>query len=156
MYLKGNDYEKFLLQLKNHEGEKLTAYKDTVGILTIGVGHNCVTSPVPGVTKVGDRITQAQSDELFKKDVEIHTNGLEKHIPWINSLNGPRQAVLYNMAFNLGINGLLSFKNTLNMIKSGDYSGAYRGMLASKWARQVGRRANQLATQMEKGIWVGV
>ena len=156
MYLKGNDYEKFLLQLKNHEGERLTAYKDTLGVLTVGVGHNCITSPVFGVTKVGDKISKALSDELFRKDVDSHTKGIESQLPWIKDLTPPRQAVLYNMAFNLGIKGLLSFKNTLNMIKTGDYLGAKGGMLNSKWARQVGKRANQLAEQMESGNWVGV
>ncbi len=71
----------------------------------------------------------------------------------MNNLNGPRQAVLYNMAFNLGINGLLSFKNTLNMIKNGEYESASEGMLNSKWAVQVGYRARELANQMKTGKW---
>jgi lysozyme len=37
--------------------------------------------------------------------------------------------------------GLLEFKNTLAFIKAGDWERAANGMLASKWAKQVGMRA---------------
>lgn len=149
-------YELFLKQLKKHEGEKLTAYKDTVGILTVGVGHNCVSSPVPGVEKVGDKITQEMSDKLFREDVEIHVSELKDMLPWVTKLDDARQAVLYNMVFNLGIKGLLGFKNTLNMIKDGNYKQASEAMLVSKWASQVKYRAKELASQMATGDWVGV
>jgi GH24 family phage-related lysozyme (muramidase) len=33
-------------QLKCHEGLELKAYRDTVGILTVGIGHNLKTNPV--------------------------------------------------------------------------------------------------------------
>ena len=55
------------------------------------------------------------------------------------------------MAFNLGVQGLLKFRNTLGMVRDGDYDGAARGMLASLWARQVKGRATRLADQMRTG-----
>ena len=59
---------------------------------------------------------------------------------------GPR--VLANMAFNLGIHGLLKFVRTLNAIERGNYDEAASHMLASKWAGQVGQRAQRLAAMM--------
>ena len=83
-----------------------------------------------------------------------HVAGQVKdRLPWIDKLTPARQAALINMAFNLGIGGLLGFKNTLAAIEQGDYVRAARGMLASKWATQVHGRADELAAQMRTGEW---
>lgn len=147
------DRARYLAQLKRHEGERLTAYLDTVGILTVGVGHNCKASPVPGVKEPGDRITQEISDRLFLEDVQKHERQILKSLPWISGLVAPRQAVLFNMAFNLGVSGLLGFKNTLSLIEQGKYLSASDAMLKSKWAIQVKGRASELAEQMRTGKW---
>ena len=150
------DRARYLAQLKRHEGERLTAYLDTVGILTVGVGHNCKASPVPGVKEPGDRITQEISDRLFLEDVQKHERQILKSLPWISGLVAPRQAVLFNMAFNLGVSGLLGFKNTLSLIEQGKYLAASDAMLKSKWATQVKGRACELAEQLRTGEWQGV
>jgi lysozyme len=47
---------------------------------------------------------------------------LQSKIPDIyNGLDEVRKSVLLNMCFNLGINGLLGFKNTLAFVKVGDW-----------------------------------
>lgn len=53
--------------LDMREGDKLVAYRDTKGILTIGRGHT--TAAGPPTVKTGMRITQAQSDEIFERDI---------------------------------------------------------------------------------------
>lgn len=65
-----------------------------------------------------------------------------------------RLAVLENMTFNLGIAGLLKFKRTLTMIQAENYDGAAQAMLESKWADQVGARAQRLSQQLATGEWV--
>lgn len=147
------DRARYLAQLKRHEGERLTAYLDTEKILTVGVGHNCKASPVPGVKEPGDRITQEISDRLFLEDVQKHERQILKSLPWIYDLAPARQAVLFNMAFNLGVSGLLGFKNTLSLIQQGKYMAGSDAMLKSKWATQVKGRAYELAEQMRTGKW---
>jgi len=66
-------------------------------------------------------------------------------------LDEVRKSVLLNMCFNLGIGGLLEFNNTLAYVAAGDWERAANGMLASKWAKQVGRRAIELSELMRKG-----
>jgi len=61
--------------------------------------------------------------------------------------------VLVNMAFQLGVVGLLQFKDTLTNVREGNYSGAAAAMLLSKWREQTPDRAKRLATQMETGVW---
>ena len=80
---------------------------------------------------------------------------LDEEIPWWRRLNAPRQAVLLDMAFNMGAEGLMSFRRTLRAVREQRWKDARDGMLASKWAGQVGRRASELAEQMMTGEWQG-
>lgn len=132
-----------IADLKRDEGLRLKAYKDTVGVWTVGYGHAHVA---PGAVW-----TQEQAEAALIEDVKKHNAELERSIPWITELDPVRRRVLQNMAFNLGVKGLLGFKNTLGMVKSGDYAGAARGMLNSLWANQVKGRAVRLAEQMRTG-----
>jgi len=145
--------EKLEQQLAIDEGKKLTAYIDTVGVLTVGIGHNCLVSPVPGVLKAGDTITEETCSRLFREDIAESLKQLDRHLPWWKDLDDVRQNILANMVFNMGINTLLQFRNTLKFIEVGSYDMAADGMLQSLWARQVGDRAKRLAKQMRTGEW---
>lgn len=152
------DRAKLIDQLKRHEGTKRDkdgrhiAYRCTAGALTIGYGHNLDANPVPGVSGQS-KLTEDQAERLLEADVLTVQGQLERSLPWAGSLPFVRYAVLVNMAFNLGIAGLLSFTGTLDKAKRGDYSGTAQNMLKSKWAGQVGKRAQELAKQMESGQW---
>lgn len=79
--------------IKNFEGCKLKAYRDIVGIPTIGTGHT------KGV-KMGMTITQAQAEQFLKDDItpiEKALNNLH-----INFTQGEYDA-LCSWIFNLGI-----------------------------------------------------
>lgn len=138
-------------QLKKDEGLRLKAYKDTVGVWTIGYGH---TGPE---VKPGLVWTEAQAEAALVEDILEHNAKLAAALPWVSGLDPVRRRVLQNMAFNLGLGsaskgtGLLGFKNTLEFVRTGQYDKAADGMLASKWARQVGNRAVRLAKQMRTG-----
>lgn len=148
-------------QIEEDEGRRKKAYLDTEGILTIGVGHNCKDSPVPGVNKVGDRISQEMINGLLVKDMAKAVRDCTDAFPWmLEQLNDPRQAVLVNMTFNMGIGsktkrtGVQGFQKALQSMELGLYADAAKEMLNSKWAKQVGRRAIRLAEQMRLGEWV--
>lgn len=138
-----------IADLKRDEGLRLTAYKDTVGVWTIGYGHAHVQ---PGTVW-----TEAQAEAALKQDVLEHNAKLAAALPWVNQLDPVRRRVLQNMAFNLGVgsaeagSGLLGFRNTLEYVRTGQYEKAAAGMLASKWAKQVKGRAVRLAEQMRTG-----
>jgi len=121
--------------LVRHEGLRLKPYKDTVGKTTIGVGRNLDDN---GISK-----TEAM--QLLENDIQSATDDLNTSLPWTANLDWPRRAVLINMTFNLGIYGLMGFHDTLNAIQDGKWQSAHDHMLASKWARQVGPRAIELA-----------
>lgn len=145
--------KKTAAQIEEDEGIRLKAYLDTEGILTIGVGHNCISSPVPGVTKVGDRITQENADRLFIKDLATATRETTNNFSWFLDLNDARQAVLVNMVFNMGVGKVRKFKKALAAMEQGDWNKAAIEMIDSKWAIQTGRRAQRLSEQMRTGEW---
>jgi lysozyme len=128
-------------QLRRHEGVRLKPYRDTVGKITIGVGRN--------LDDVG--ISNAEVDLLLQHDCEKVWTQMSA-LPWFLELDPVRQDVLLNMCFNLGYAGLMKFKNTLGLIQRQRYAEASIAMLGSKWARQVGKRANELADQMRTGM----
>lgn len=128
-------------ELKRDEGLRLKPYRCTAGKLTIGVGRN--------LDDVG--ISQSEADMLLEHDLEKVIAQLSYRLPWWANVSEKRQHVLINMAFNLGIDGLLKFKNTLALIQAGKYQEASVAMLDSRWANQVGNRAKRLAEEMRQG-----
>jgi lysozyme len=145
-----NTDDQILIQeLRRDEGVRYEPYLDTVKVWTIGVGHNMQTSPLPKDWEIP--ITDAQVDALLAKDLTMVFSDLDRKLPWWRSLSYARQRVMANMCFNLGINGLCTFVNTLALINTGRYKEAATGMLSSKWARQVGDRAKRLSVMMEQG-----
>ena len=53
------------------------------------------------------------------------------------------------MCFNLGINGLLNFKNTLKLIQAGNYKQASVELMDSNAARQLPLRYSRLRDVLE-------
>ena len=133
--------ERLQALLQHHEGLRLKPYTDTTGHLTIGYGRN--------LTDVGISLDEARM--LLRADLAYAEHQVLEAFPWAEYLDPVRQAVLVDMCFNLGIGRLEGFRNTLSAIKAGDYAAAAEGMLASKWATQVGQRAHRLAKMMREG-----
>jgi lysozyme len=136
-----------LQQLDRDEGNVPHVYPDSLGYLTVGRGF---------------LVDKRKGGGLFPEEIDFITNNrikknderLDKMIPWWKDLDDARKGVLRNMAYQLGVDGLLGFKNTLEKIRTGDYSGASENMLLSKWATQTPERAKRLAKQMNTGVWV--
>ncbi|MDR2504125.1 MAG: glycoside hydrolase family protein [Deltaproteobacteria bacterium] len=147
-------------QLKRHEGAirngqgRHIAYRDSVGVLTIGYGHNLGAGPIPDFDPALDTLSENEAGDLLARDAHAAELAVFAALPWADGLSPARQAALVNMAFNLGMRGLLGFKNTLADVQAGNYAGAAARMSQSKWAGQVGARARELARQMETGKWI--
>lgn len=140
-----NDNDKLLIdELIRDEGVVPHAYQDSLGYWTIGVGRLIDK-------RKGGRLSTDEIEYLLMNDIDKFVAGLDAKLPWWRGLSPVRQRVMINMAFNLGINGLLGFKNTLEFIRTGQYDKAAAGMLKSKWATQVGKRANRLSDMMRVG-----
>jgi len=140
--------EPTLKQLREDEGERRLPYTDTVGKLTIGVGFN--------LTDVG--LEPEEIDFILRRRVGHLVYYLGQVLPWFSRLDDVRQAVLVNMAYNLGPepfdhDGFKDWPIFLSQIEQSRYAEAAANMLSTKWARQVGRRAARLAEMMRTGNW---
>jgi lysozyme len=133
--------QRLAVDLTLDEGRRPRIYVDTVGKVTGGVGRNLTDRP----------FSEDEIDLMLKNDIKGAEGDLDRRLPWWRQMSDARQNVLANMCFNLGIDRLLGFVNTLTLMKAGRYDAAAAEMLDSKWAKQVGARAIRLAATMRKG-----
>lgn len=134
-------------QLEQEEGRVKHAYQDHLGYWTIGIGRLIDR-------RRGGGLSDEEIDFLLANDIAKVEREVLKKLPWAKNLKPARLGVLLAMAFQMGVAGLLGFRNTLKMIEAGEYDKAADGMLNSKWAKQTPARAERLATQMRTGEWV--
>ena len=147
-------------RLIQNEGIKFKAYVCPAGYLTIGVGRNLDLNPLTECEKdiIGDvmlGITKEQAFMLLRHDVNKVCNQLDEKLPWWKELDSERQYVMIDMCFNMGINKLLGFKNTLAYIAQGNYEKAADNLLLSRYAQQVKKRAQRNANCLRTGRYEG-
>lgn len=133
-------------QLKRDEGEKLYAYQDTLGYWTVGIG-------ILIDQRKGGGLRPEESEFIFRNRLKLLDEELARVLPWISKLDPARRGVLLNMAYQMGVIGLLGFKTTLALVEAGKYQEAAAQMLQSKWAKQTPARAQRLSNQMATGEW---
>ncbi len=133
--------EKLKELLKKHEGLRLFPYKCTAGKLTIGYGRN-----------IEDRgITIQEAEYLLNNDIEKVVPEAKTLVSNWDDLSENRQTVLANMTFQMGIDGMRKWKNTLATIEKEDFKAAAYNMRLSLWAKQTPKRAEELIKMMEEG-----
>lgn len=141
--------------LIRHEGKRLKPYLDCCGKpwrecicavkgkLTIGVGRN--------IDDIG--LSDPEAMLLLSNDIERVLNLAVNHLAWFKSLSMPRQDVVLEMVFNLGLSDFLEFKSMISAITRGDFGRAADEMISSHWYQQIGARAQDLAKVMRSGSY---
>lgn len=115
--------------LIREEGDVPYAYKDHLGYWTIGVGFLIDKDK-------GGRLPDAVRDFWLDHVLDEIEAGLDRNISWWRTLPEGAQRALMEMAYQLGIGGLLEFKNMLAALQKGDPDTAIKEALDSKWAKQ--------------------
>ena len=93
-----------------------------------------------------DRIKAERITEGEVADIDTSLSNL---LPWYKDAPFVTKTILINMAYNMGVKGLLGFKNTLAYVKQGNYAQAAKNMKLSLWYSQVGSRGEELVKRME-------
>lgn len=83
--------------IKSFEGCRLQAYRDSVGVLTIGYGHT-------GDVKAGQVISQGFAEELLKADLTKFERNVTRYTPF--EMNQNQFDALVSFAFNCGVGNL--------------------------------------------------
>jgi lysozyme len=129
------------------EGCKLTAYKDSRGLWTIGVGHLLPQ----GQDWTGHTIPQEQADLMLADDMQT-ARVLASEFPHYDELNEVRQAVLISMAFQLGSKPL-HWPHFMAALEARDYNAAADAGLDSLWAKQTPARAAREMVMLRTAEW---
>lgn len=138
--------EMFLTHVKEAEGFREKPYKCPAGKLTIGYGFNIEDRGIP----------EEVAEFWLKHELESCVKELQGKLagrPLVKTLGSVRGAILTDMAFNMGVPRLLTFKKMFAALDAGDYEKAADEMLDSKWAKQVKGRAVKLSEVMRTGVW---
>lgn len=77
---------------------------------------------------------------------------LTKAAPWITTMPEPCQRALCNMAYQLGVSGLLKFNVFMSLMREGKYKEASDDLTTTLWFRQSGQRAPRIQALIEQGI----
>lgn len=133
------DLDKLKRQLALHEGYKLKPYVDTVGKVTIGVGHN--------LTDNG--LTARQVDNILNDDVSDALTFLNGQ-SWYLALDDVRARAIANMTFNL-MRKVLDFKTMITALEHKAWDEAADALLNSAFAKQTGKRALDLSMMIRTG-----
>lgn len=130
------------------EGEHLTAYQDSVGIWTIGVGHTGWVGVKP--VKRGMVITQAQSREILRADLRRFENAVNDCVSV--SLAQYQFDALVSLAFNIGERAFRR-STLLKLLNRGDYHAASEQFL--RWKNAGGRPILLNRRKREKALFDG-
>ena len=135
--------------LKIDEGVKYEIYNDHLGYPTFGIGHLVVESDEEHGKPVGTPVTEDRVNSVFEKDVAIMIDEAKKIFPNLDELPEEAQQVIVNMTFNMGRPRLSQFKKFIAGVNAGDWNKAAVEMMDSRWAKQVGARAERLRDRIQ-------
>jgi len=122
--------------LKQEEGFSGTVYVDTEGYDTIGYG-----------TKMP--LNKEEAELLLKNrfgKLKVEVDSKLKHLV----IDEDAWQILYLMAYQIGVGGLLKFKNMIKALENQNYEVAGSEMLDSRWAKQTPARAKRMAAIMKE------
>jgi lysozyme len=142
-----NFYGRVKAKLIVEEGFEEEIYKCTQGYNTVGVGHNIDANPLPiGILKLLFEGKKAMAlDVLFKHDIQKVIVQLDRVFPWWRDKEDDIRLFMIDFVFNVGIGTAKKFKNTMRYIEMNKYKKASKGLMNSRYARQVPNRAKRNA-----------
>ena len=151
--------DRLRIQLILNEGLSLTMYKCTAGKNTIGVGRNVDDNPLTDEEKkhLGNKnifktgITKEEAMYLLDNEINEVIGKLTRQISIFIKLDPIRQRVLIDLGFNMGVPGLLKFKNTLAALNRLDYEATAKGLENSLWFTQIKTRGPRVVKMMRTG-----
>ncbi len=114
-----------------NEGVKSKPYLCSKNYTSVGVGRNLDT--------VGLREDEIMY--LLENDIDEVISGLNREFPEWQYLPHDARLVICDMTFNLGIKGLMKFKNMISCLLDEDFEGAAYEIENSRYYSQVKKRA---------------
>jgi GH24 family phage-related lysozyme (muramidase) len=144
--------------IARHEGTRLSPYKDSLGLWTVGVGH-LIGDGKSLPDSWNRQFSREEVMAMFDKDYESHKAEAKSNTPNFDSMSGQMKSAFVDLAFNMGGNWL----NTGNkgkgwpilkkQLNSKDAEGVADNLGNSKWADDVkGGRAGTILGLIKSGF----
>lgn len=138
------------LIIKVEESFRAKGYHCSEGWLTIGYGQKLSNVKYAPITS--QVVTKEEAIIFVRDKITEITNQLRSRFPlaW-GKCNEQRQAILISMAYQVGVVGLVAFQKMWACLDRGDFEGASKEMVNSKWYLQTKNRALRHSQQMRTG-----
>ena len=129
-------------RLRDEEGCRLKPYADMKGLLTIGYGWCLDRSPM----------REIEAEFRLTNDVNQAMLDCIRYIPEFANMGLDRQSAFVDLVFQMGMHGVAGFRRMMAAVRAGDWEGAARELLDSKYAREdAPARAERNAELFRKG-----
>lgn len=122
--------------IKLDEGFRGESYLDSLDIPTIGFG-----------TKLP--LSEEEAEMILKHRLNKKIDHLLQKKPIVMTLPQDKQEALFNMAYQLGVGGLLKFKKMWEAIERRDWMTVGIEARDSRWYQQTPHRAEKMAKILE-------
>ncbi len=127
-------------RIKKNEGFRNKPYKDQLGFLTIGFGHLILSNEKHLLKK---KTNKTELEKIFQEDFNKALRGFNTHLKHIPS-NKKEKELLIEMVFQIGIKGVVKFKNLLKNMRKGNTHLLCFEMMESLWYKQTPSRVKNL------------
>ena len=126
-----SELERMLIR---HEGKRSLPYECSAGKITVGVGRNLEDNP----------LTEEEIMYLLRNDIARCEKELNRY-SWFRMMDQRRQDACLDLWLTIGLTRFLQFRRMIKAFENRDYDLASKELLDSKYALQVGARANELS-----------
>lgn len=140
----GVDFEKLIAE---REGRRNDVYRDSLGKLTVGIGHLVVANDN---LKFGDRISDDQVTSLFEKDSAPAMRAARAQALEASITDSAFIPYLASVNFQLGVRWTDTFPHTWNMIVDGKYADAAEALEGTLWAKQTPVRVKDFQNALRR------
>lgn len=134
------------------EGFRANSYLDTEGVDTIGIGFAKKDLTPEEKQILGDEPVSKQSClVVLGMKLSSEYDNLNQKIDFFTSLTFNRQIALLDLAYQIGLHGLLGYKHMLADLRAGNIQQAGVDEMDSLEARETPRRAKHIFTLLTGG-----
>lgn len=130
--------------LEREEGRVRHVYLDSEGYWTIGVG-------ILVDERKGGGLYDEEIDFIRDNRIKRLTKELNERMPQYRLYSENIRHALFMMSYQMGVSGLLAFKQMIAALDAEDYQAAATAALESKWARQTPARAARVSALIREG-----
>lgn len=152
------DNESLFDRIIRHEGFCSFPKPDAKGMYEIGYGHDITEDQAQHSYATG--ITAAEAYDILEQDIASIKTECGRTMPWLLGLDDCRQSVIYEMVYQLGLQGVLDFHQMIVAVREQDWQRAADNMLwnnvpnntvPTSWHTETPSRCEELAGLMLKG-----